>query len=279
MAVVLITGCSSGFGLLTALEFADRGDTVYATMRDLSRGFELEAAASAAGAPVHILQLDVLDDRSVKNAVNEVVLQEGRIDVCVNNAGVELRGAVHLTDDEEMRWVFDTNVFGLVRVVRSVVPVMKRQGSGAFVNVGAVVGLVTRPYQGVYAATKHAVEAITEAMYFELKPFGIRVSLVEPGQYATRLVTNSRTVSRQEPGTLEYDRAARFEEAMARRVEGAERPNPNAVARAIYDAATSPVRRLRHLVGYDAQSTLQGRGSQDFEGYEEAMRRALDWWD
>lgn len=279
MAVVLITGCSSGFGLLTALAFARDGDTVYATMRNLSRSTELERAAAAEGLPLECLELDVTSDRSVLAAVDHIVDAQGRIDVCVNNAGVELRGAVHLCSDEEIRWQFETNVFGLLRVTRAVVPVMKRGGGGVIVNVGAVAGLVTPPYDGVYAASKHAVEALTEAMHLELAPWGIRVSVVEPGRFRTSLEENARLAERQTPDTVEHERAERFRGALDRLAGEGERPGPELVARAIVSAARGTPRRLRHLVGFDTELVLEVRRGADFEGYEEQLRRALDWWD
>jgi NAD(P)-dependent dehydrogenase (short-subunit alcohol dehydrogenase family) len=279
VAVVLITGCSSGFGLLTALAFARDGDTVYATMRNLSRSTELERAAAAEGLPLECLELDVTSDRSVLAAVDHIVDAQGRIDVCVNNAGVELRGAVHLCSDEEIRWQFETNVFGLLRVTRAVVPVMKRGGGGVIVNVGAVAGLVTPPYDGVYAASKHAVEALTEAMHLELAPWGIRVSVVEPGRFRTSLEENARLAERQTPDTVEHERAERFRGALDRLAGEGERPGPELVARAIVSAARGTPRRLRHLVGFDTELVLEVRRGADFEGYEEQLRRALDWWD
>ncbi|MEY4338517.1 MAG: hypothetical protein RLZ14_367, partial [Actinomycetota bacterium] len=159
MANVLITGCSSGFGELAALTFADRGHRVFASMRTPGK-----SAAIAARADIEQVALDVTSSASVDAAVAGVLDAAGHIDILVNNAGIEVFGAVHLFSDEEVVRQFDTNVTGIIRVVRAVVPAMLAHGSGAIVNVGSVAGRVGAPYGGLYAASKHAVEALTEAM-------------------------------------------------------------------------------------------------------------------
>ena len=156
MANVLITGCSSGFGLLSALEFARRGDTVFASMRTVSKATALNDAAAAEGLKVEVVSLDVTDDDSVRSAVAGVAAEAGTIDVLVNNAGIEMNGAIHLIADDEARWQFDTNVLGPLRTMRAVVPIMLHQGGGTIVNVSSVAGVAAVPYSGMYAASKHA---------------------------------------------------------------------------------------------------------------------------
>src|SRR5512140_1015565 len=187
MANVFITGCSSGFGLLTALHFARQGDRVFATLRTPATADALHAAVAAERLPITVLELDVRDPASVTAAVRAA----GPIDVLVNNAGVELRSSIEDAAEEDVQWQFDTNVFGLLRVLRAVLPGMRERRAGIVVNVSSIAGLVSRPYGGLYAATKHAVEAITEALHFEVAPFGIRVVSIEPGQYGTRLLDNA----------------------------------------------------------------------------------------
>ncbi len=165
MSVVLITGCNSGFGLHASLTFARQGHDVFATVRNLERAAALVDAAKAEDLELHVVRLDVRDADSVDGAVAEVMERAGRIDVCVNNAGIELRGPVEECSDDEVLVQFDTNVFGLLRVVRAVLPVMRAQRSGVIVNVGSLAGLVARPFGGLYSATKHAVEAISESLH------------------------------------------------------------------------------------------------------------------
>jgi NADP-dependent 3-hydroxy acid dehydrogenase YdfG len=184
---VLITGCSSGFGELAALTFADHGHRVFATMRTPGKSAALNARPE-----ITQLALDVADDAGVQAAVAAAIETAGRLHVVVNNAGVELFGAVHLVSDAEVQRLFDTNVFGVVRVARAVVPHLLANGGGTIINVGSIAGVVAPPYSGLYAASKHAVEALSEAMHFELSQQGVRVCVIEPGQFTTALGAKRR---------------------------------------------------------------------------------------
>ena len=279
MAVVLITGCSSGFGMLAAVEFARRGDAVYASMRDTLKSGPLLDEARAAGASVHVVALDVTDAASVKDAVAEVMAREGRIDVLVNNAGVGMHGPVEEAQDDEVQQLFETNVFGLLRVTRAVVPHMRAQGSGAVVNVSSLAGKVSSPFGGLYAATKHAVEALSDALYFELHPFGVRVGIVEPGGFDTRFGDNrmmERTFNSASP-YAELER--RFGERQSRLPGSGERGDARDVARVIVEAATAEQLRRRYLVGKDAELIGGLHKQMPDEDFERAMRTALDFWE
>ena len=277
MANVLITGCSSGFGLLAAVTFAEQGHRVFATMRNPAKFDTLERAALAAGVDMMIDVLDVCDSASVDAVVASVIKQAGSIDIVVNNAGIEMFGAVHLVSDAEAMRQFDTNVIGVIRVCRAVVPYMKAQGHGAIVNVGSVAGKVGTPYGGLYAASKHALEALTESMHFELAHLGIRVHVIEPGQFATALGDNS-IVAAAMVGTDEYDRWQAFRLAQKKLVSG-EPANPQLVADAIYVAATAVPPALRHPVGADAELIINTKAAMSFEAFESTMRTVLDWHD
>src|SRR3954452_8709743 len=237
MSVVLITGCNSGFGLHASLSFARQGHDVFATVRNLDRAEPLRAAAAAEELELHVLRLDVRDADSVDGAVAEVVEREGRIDVCVNNAGIELRGPVEECSDDEMLVQFDTNVFGLVRVIRAVLPVMRAQGAGVIVNVGSLAGVVARPYGGLYSATKHAVEAISESLHFECSPFGIRVAVLEPGQFETELFNNAIVAERFTEDSVYKAASDRFDAALRRLVPDGKPAPPEVVADAIVAVA------------------------------------------
>jgi NAD(P)-dependent dehydrogenase (short-subunit alcohol dehydrogenase family) len=273
MSNVLITGCSSGFGELAALLFADRGHRVVATMRTPGKSVALNARAD-----IEQLALDVNSTDSVDAAVAEAITRVGRLHVLVNNAGVEVLGAVHLFSDDEVARQFDTNVMGVVRTVRAVVPHMLAHGEGAVVNVGSLAGRVGTPYGGMYGATKHAVEALTESMHFELAHRGIRVCVVEPGQFATQLGANSAVVAAMPEGSEDYARWQRYRAAQRRLVAG-EPADPARVAEAIYRAATERPGTLRHPVGDDAELVIGAKNSMSFEDFEAAMRTVLDWHD
>lgn len=276
MARVLITGCSSGFGLLSALRFARNGDTVFATMRDTTKAGELERARDEEKLPIQVLQLDILDDASVKKAVAAA----GRIDVLVNNAGMELRGPIEAAEDDEVRAQFDTNVFGTLRVIRAVLPAMRERGSGTIINVSSIGGVVASPYGGFYSASKFALEAISEALHYEVAPYGIRVAVIEPGGFQTNFRSNIRDARAFTPDSPYYDRWQRFQASLDKLIRpSGEAADPDDVAKAIVEAAYTESPKLRTLVGADAQFIAGVRRSTDFEGFEQAMRKTLDWWD
>ena len=185
---VLITGSNSGFGLLTAATFARAGHTVHASLRNRAKSADLDALA-AEGLPVKLVTLDVTDEASAKAAVAEASAA-APIDVLVNNAGFEVAGAVEHLSDASLRRQFDTNVFGLARMVRLVAPAMRQRGSGTIINVSSVAGSISAPFTGAYSASKHAVEALSESAWFELRPFGVRVVLIEPGAFQTSFGAN-----------------------------------------------------------------------------------------
>lgn len=277
---VMITGCSSGFGELAAITFADHGHRVFATMRTPGKSPALDARPD-----ITQLALDVTDDATVVAAVDAVLAAAGRLDVVVNNAGVELFGAVHLVSDAEMLRLFDTNVFGVVRVLRAVVPPMVAAGGGTIVNVGSVAGIVGPPYSGLYAASKHAVEGLSEALHFELSQQGIRVRVIEPGQFSTALGANAVHAAAMTPDRPEYARFQRYREAQ-RSLKPAEPAGdhaagvgtgPQLVAEAIYRAATEEPGRFRHLVGSDAELIGGTKSTMAFEDFDRVMRLALNW--
>jgi short-subunit dehydrogenase len=187
--VVLITGASSGLGRSAAKHLASQGCRVYGT----SRGANHPTPGALPFYPV-IIPMDVRDDSSVKAAVDFVLEQEGRIDVTVNNAGLGLSGPVEETTIEEAKAQLETNFFGLHRVCRTVLPTMRRQRSGLIINIGSIGGRVAIPFQGFYSASKAAVALLTEALRMELRPFGVDVVLIEPGDFRTGFTANRLAV-------------------------------------------------------------------------------------
>lgn len=275
MANVLITGTSSGFGKLAALAFARNGDTVFATMRNTSKGADLERIRDEEKLSLRVLQLDVLDEASIARAVAEA----GRIDVLVNNAGFELRSPIELADEDEVRSQFDTNVFGVLRLIRAVVPQMRERKSGTVINVSSVAGIVGVPYGGLYSATKHAVEAISEVLHYELHPFNIRVAIVEPGAFETEFGGNIVRARRFSADSPYSDMMERFNQGREKLNPTGAVADPGDVARAIVEAAYTEAPKLRYLVGNDAKLIGAVRAQTDFEGFEQAMRQTLDWWE
>ena len=176
--VVLITGASSGIGKATAKLLASKGDTVYGTSRK-------PKSSSVDG--YQMIALDVMDVSSITKAVELIVDREGRIDVLVNNAGMGITGPIEDTPTNEMRKVFDTNFFGAIDVVKTVLPQMRKQHSGCIINITSIAGYLGLPYRGIYSATKGALELATEAIRMEVKEFGIQVTNIAPGDVATNI--------------------------------------------------------------------------------------------
>jgi len=204
---VLITGCSSGIGWATAERLVDVGWRVYATARNFQKIALLEQRGCK------LLPLDVTDEDSMISAVDAVERREGAVGVLLNNAGYSQSGAVEAVPMEKVRQQFETNVFGLARMCQLVLPGMRRQGYGRIVNVSSMGGKLTFPGAGYYHATKHAVEALSDALRFEIQAFGVKVSIIEPGLIRTGFAETAAGSMEGSYGEVPY---AGFDEAVAR---------------------------------------------------------------
>ncbi|MFC7533580.1 SDR family NAD(P)-dependent oxidoreductase [Actinoplanes sp. GCM10030250] len=194
--VVLVTGASTGFGRLTAESLARRGHRVFAGLRDVTgrnrkAAAELTALASAEGVDLRVVELDITDQASADRAVGAAVEAAGRIDVIVNNAGGIFVGPVEPFTAEEVRRQFDVNVLGALRVNRAALPQLREQGSGALIQIGSVAARVTVPFSGLYAASKAALAALTEAWHDELAPFGVESVILDAASYPTNIGVNA----------------------------------------------------------------------------------------
>jgi NAD(P)-dependent dehydrogenase (short-subunit alcohol dehydrogenase family) len=245
--VVLITGASSGVGRATAVHFARKGWRVYASMRRPERGAELRQQAVQAGWSLATPALDVTDDGAVARAVGGVLgATGGRLDVLVNNAGYYAFGALEETTPDELRAQLETNVVGVHRVTRAVLPAMRARRSGAIVTIGSLSGKVALPMVGPYHAAKWALEGMIESLRYELIPFGIRVALVEPGAYKTDL--HVKQIRAGAAGRSDSPYAALLA-AYERQVAALPRDELDALVDTIYRAATFPHPKLRWPVG------------------------------
>jgi NAD(P)-dependent dehydrogenase (short-subunit alcohol dehydrogenase family) len=218
--VVLVTGAASGIGRVTAEHLAARGWHVFAGVR--------RPGSQPAGDHIEGVTLDVTDEASVTHAVDAVLARAGRIDGLVNNAGSSILGAVEETSLDQARALFDVNVLGVLRMSRAVLPAMRHQGSGRIVNVGSVVGFLPAPYMGVYSATKHALEGLSESLDHEVRGFGVRVTLVQPGFTRTNIDAAS---ARAEPIDAYNDQRMRVLDTIGDQI--ARSPQPIEVARTI----------------------------------------------
>lgn len=243
--VILVTGSSSGIGRATATACAARGWRVAATMRRPD-----DAGDLAGRAGVFVLPLDVTDPESVEDAVAATVAHFGRIDAVVNNAGFGVDGVFETTDDAQIRRQFETNVFGLMRMTRAVIPLMRRQGGGTIVQVSSIGGRATFPLYSLYHASKWAVEGFSESLAYELRPHGIRMRIVEPGAIRTEFYERSRERAAM-PTDGSYDAlVARCDAiSLARGRRGAD---PEVVARTIVRCIASRGWRLRYPVASPA---------------------------
>jgi len=187
--VILITGASTGFGRDAAETLAEAGHTVFASMRDAAGRNRAHAEALALKG-VAVVELDVSREESVDAAVSEVLAKAGRIDVLINNAGIALAGVTEAFTSEQAKVVFNTNVVGVLRTSRAVLPAMRRRRDGLIINVGSILGRVTFPFFGVYGASKFAVEALTDSLRYEVSQLGIDVVLVQPSAYPTPMYAN-----------------------------------------------------------------------------------------
>ncbi len=255
---VLITGCSTGIGRATAERLAKRGHMVYATARRLDAVRDLEAAGC------RVLSLDVTDEESMAAAVGAVEEREGAVGALVNNAGYSQSGAVESVRLDDVRAQFETNVFGLIRMSQLVLPGMRREGRGRIVNVGSMGGKLTFPGGGIYHATKYAVEAISDAMRFEVKGFGVEVVLIEPGLIRTEFA--AAAVGALNSATDGDGPYGEFNQAVAAQTVGAyEGPTarlgggPGRVAKAIEKAITSRRPRARYPVTPSARLIMGQR--------------------
>ncbi|MDP6213555.1 MAG: SDR family oxidoreductase [Acidimicrobiales bacterium] len=276
MATILITGSNSGFGRLAVFTLARQGHQVVATMRTVSKGDDLRRLAEGEGLDIEIRQLDVTDPDSVEAAIAD----PASIDVLVNNAGFEVQGAIEQIDDVLMQRQLETNVMGPLRTMRAVLPAWSERGSGVIVNVSSIAGRVAPPYSGAYAASKHALEALTESLHFEVSHLGIRVHLIEPGRFPTNFSDNIVFPPAWE-GSPHEDRALIFRDSLTSLDgDGTGTPaDPQLVADSIVRAATDPSTPFRTLVGGDAELIDATKTSMSFEDFETTMRAALDWHD
>jgi short-subunit dehydrogenase len=239
--IVLITGCSTGIGYDLARRLAQANYNVVATARDPERLLDLPVALQ--------LPLDVTDPTSVASATQEVVCRFGRIDVLVNNAGYAVRGAVEDVAVEQVQQMFDVNVFGVVRMIRAVVPHMRQQQAGRVITIGSLAGKLVLPVNGTYSATKFALEALSDALRMELALFGIQVVLIEPGNIHSNFMATAQANSQEilsNPGTPYHALYQHYQQAMT--TIRKQQPGPETVSQVVQQAIEASTPKARYLV-------------------------------
>jgi short-subunit dehydrogenase len=258
--VALVTGASTGIGHATAKTLQNAGFRVFGTSR---------RAVAQRTDGVTMLTCDVTDDRSVAKLVYDVLAEAGRIDLLVNNAGVGLIGGAEESSTVQAQALFDVNVFGVLRVTNAVLPAMRRQGKGRIVNLSSVLGLIPAPYSALYASTKHAIEGYSESLDHELRPFGIRVVLVEPAYTRTSFEEN---LARPDNLLDVYDAArAGMDVIMRKAIETGDAPE--VVAETVLKAATAPVPRGRYAAGKMARQVSLLRRFVPASAFDKSLRK------
>ncbi len=262
---ILITGCSSGIGRMTAKYFQERGWNVVATVRsNPEKDAELNQMDH-----VLVTALDVTKEETIKKSVDQAVAKFGKIDVLLNNAGYGSYGILEATPEHKIRMQFEVNVIGLLLVTKNVIPVMRKQGSGVIINISSMGGKVSFPMGTLYHGSKFAVEGLSEALSYELAEIGIRTKMIEPGVINTNFATSSFDLN-LDPALTEYQP---FTEKVLKAFEaGAEGSEPILVAETIYRAATDGTDQMRYVAGPDAEQIIAARKEMDDPSYLALIR-------
>lgn len=263
--VALVTGSSSGIGYETALLLARNRFDTYATMRNLNKSKEITEIAKKEDLPLRVLKLDVTDDKSVDDAINHILNEKISIDVVVNNAGYGLMGSVEESSLDEIKAQFETNLFGSIRVMQKILPIMRKQMAGTIVNISSVAGRIGFPMSSSYVSSKFALEGLSESMAYELEQFGIKIILIEPGVIDTNFtfVTPKKAL-----GTYSNLMNKIQTNLFSTLANGT---SPKVVANAILNAVTEENPERRYLVGNDAIELISARKNSTDKDFEKII--------
>ncbi len=275
MKIAVITGASSGIGLLAAVELARGGFHVVATMRELRRRTALEQAAGLAGVSpyVDIRRLDITDFDSIPAVMESIIRDYARVDLLLNNAGFAVAGFAEDLTLDEIRSQFETNFFGHVAMTKAVLPIMRQQRSGHIIMVSSVSGVHAAPTISSYSASKFALEGWSEALRMEVMRLGIKVVLIEPGSFQTDIWTRNAYIGRK---ALDGDSPNRERgQKMRDHIQSIPKRDPAIVAKAIAQIAREPNPRLRYLIGNDARTQLWLKRILPWKWHEKLVARAL----
>jgi NAD(P)-dependent dehydrogenase (short-subunit alcohol dehydrogenase family) len=276
LSVAVVTGSSSGIGLAASLALAKNGYLNYATMRNLAKQDSIQSVAEKEHLPVRTVQLDVTDENSVKNAIQSILSESGRIDLLVNNAGYGMTGAFEDIGMDEIKSLYETNVFGVIRVTQAVLPIMRKQGSGRIINISSGAGRIGYPGGSAYVSSKFALEGLSESMAFEVEQFGIKTVLVEPGFIRTNFAENIVTAKKaQDPNSPYSQMMMQMKSSSHRRRMIENAPDADLVASVIVEAATAKEPNLRYLAGKDVQQMVAAKKSMSDEEFQNMIRQSV----
>jgi NAD(P)-dependent dehydrogenase (short-subunit alcohol dehydrogenase family) len=273
--VAVVTGSSSGIGFEIALMLARNGFQTYATMRNLAKSENIKSIASKENLPIYIEQLDVTDNKSVTNAIQAIVSKANGIDVLVNNAGYALTGAFEDLAIEEIKAQYETNLFGLIRTTQTVLPIMRKQKSGAIVNISSGAGRFGYPGGSAYVSTKFAVEGLSESMAYELEPFGIKVILIEPGVIKTNIANGMVIAEKSQNPNSPYSQIMqKMSTSFEHMLENAS--SPDVVAKVVLKAVTSENPSLRYLAGKDVEMWIEAKRNMSDDQFYKMIKQSFN---
>jgi len=267
-SVALVTGCSSGIGLETAIALGREGHFTYATMRDVKKSGNLDKIVNDECLPIKVLELDVDDEESVVNAIGKIMDEKGKINTLVNNAGWGMWGTVEDVSIEEFKQQFETNFFSIIRMIQKVAPIMRKQKSGSIVNVSSVAGRIGFPVTPAYISSKFALEGLSECLRFELGPFGINIIIIEPGVIKTNFFDSMKMAKKSNSDSVYNEITSKVVSGVKMMAEmGTE---PKEVANTIIKSINAENPLPRYIVGNDAMMFLEAKKMKtdiEFENY------------
>lgn len=269
--IAIVTGSSSGIGLDASVTLAQNGFLTYATMRNLDKSSIVKAAADKEQLPIKVVQLDVTDDHSVKDAIRDIVSEAKRIDVLINNAGFGLVGAFEDLSIDEIKDQYETNVFGLIRVTQAVLPIMREQKSGIIVNISSGAGLFGYPGGSAYVSSKFAIEGLSESISYELDQFGIKVVLIEPGFIKTNFSNAMAIAKKAQDPSSPYSQM--MQKIQTRSNEMAKTGSSvDVVTKAILKAVATERPNLRYLAGKDVETWAANKKTMSDSQFHDMMK-------
>ena len=271
--IAVVTGSSSGIGFETSLALARDGYFTYATMRDVKKADEIKRIKNEENLPLKVIELDVDNEGSAKNAIDTIIQEKGRIDVLVNNAGWGIWGTGEDVSLEEFRAQFETNFFSVVRMIQKVAPTMREQGSGNIVNISSVAGRIGLPASTAYVSSKFAIEGLSESLRYELGPFGVNVIIIEPGVIKTNFFDSMRTAKKADESDVYRDITIKVISGVKMMAEMG--TPPKEVANVIIKSLKEEKPLPRYVVGNDAAMFLEAKKMKTDIEFENYLKKEL----
>ena len=269
--VAVVTGSSSGIGFETSLALAREGYFTYATMRDVKKADDVQRITNEENLPLKVIELDVDDEESAKNAIDTIIQEKGRIDVLVNNAGWGIWGTGEDVSIEEFRAQFETNFFSVVRMIQKVAPIMREQGSGNIVNISSVAGRIGLPASTAYFSSKFAIEGLSESLRYELGPFGVNVIIIEPGVIKTNFFDSMRTAKKADDTYKEITEKVISGVKMMAEMGTPPKEVANVIIKSLKEEKPLP----RYVVGNDAAMFLEAKKMKTDIEFENYLKKEL----